>query len=99
MRRRRRSSPRSGPATVLADIAPGSRAVITGAVPHAPEVVANRLQQLGFRADSVVEVIRRAPLGDPTVYRVQDTEFCLRRREARLIEVDAEPVRPAPGQP
>jgi ferrous iron transport protein A len=32
-------------------------------------------------------VIRRAPLGDPTIYRVQDTELCLRRQEALLIEV------------
>jgi ferrous iron transport protein A len=42
---------------------------------------------LGFRPRAQVDVIRRAPLGDPTIYRVQDTELCLRRREARLIEV------------
>jgi ferrous iron transport protein A len=53
----------------------------------APPEVANRLRQLGFRPAANVEVIRRAPLGDPTIYRVQDTELCLRRREARLIEV------------
>jgi ferrous iron transport protein A len=50
-------------------------------------MVANRLGQLGFRANARVDVIRRAPLGDPTIYRVQDTELCLRRREAQLIEV------------
>jgi ferrous iron transport protein A len=53
-------------------------------------VVANRLRQLGFRAAAQVDVIRRAPLGDPTIYRVQDTELCLRRREARLIVVAPE---------
>jgi ferrous iron transport protein A len=35
-------------------------------------------------------VLRRAPMGDPTIYRVLDTELCIRRREARLIEVVAE---------
>ncbi|BBY35761.1 iron transporter FeoA [Mycolicibacter minnesotensis] len=86
---RRQSSRRSGSVTVLADLAPGQRATITGAVPHAPEAVAGRLRQLGFRAAARVDVIRRAPLGDPTIYRVQDTELCLRRREAQLIQIDA----------
>jgi ferrous iron transport protein A len=49
------------------------------------------LGQLGFRATAQVDVIRRAPLGDPTIYRVQDTELCLRRREAQLIVVVPEP--------
>ncbi|WP_409434205.1 ferrous iron transport protein A [Mycobacterium sp. SMC-14] len=89
MRRwRRRSSHRTESAAVLADLVPGQQATITGAAVHAPQAVANRLRQLGFRATARVEVIRRAPLGDPTIYRVQDTELCLRRREARLIEID-----------
>jgi ferrous iron transport protein A len=58
-----------------------------GTVAQADPMVANRLGQLGFRAKARVDVIRRAPLGDPTIYRVQDTELCLRRREAQLIEV------------
>jgi ferrous iron transport protein A len=72
---------------VLAQLPPGRRATILGTVPEATSEVANRLGQLGFRAMAQVDVIRRAPLGDPTIYRVQDTELCLRRREARLIEV------------
>ncbi|MGV0627504.1 FeoA family protein [Mycolicibacter minnesotensis] len=88
MGRWRRGSRRSGAVAVLADLAPGQRATITGAAPHAPEAVAIRLRQLGFRPTAAVDVIRRAPLGDPTVYRVLDTELCLRRREAQLIEVE-----------
>lgn len=89
MRRwRRRSSRRTESATVLADLAPGQQATITGAASHAPPAVANRLRQLGFRPAARVDVVRRAPLGDPSIYRVQDTELCLRRREARLIEID-----------
>ncbi|UXA09313.1 ferrous iron transport protein A [Mycobacterium sp. SMC-2] len=73
---------------MLAQLAPGQRATIVGVAPAASAVVAGRLRQLGFRPSSAVEVIRRAPMGDPTIYRIQDTELCLRRREARLIEVD-----------
>lgn len=83
----RGSRGRSGPALLLAELAPGQRATITGMVPQATTAVASRLRQLGFRPASRVDVIRRAPLGDPVIYRVQDTELCLRRREAQLIEV------------
>ena len=75
---------------VLAQLPRGRRATILGTVPQATSAVANRLRQLGFRAMAQVDVIRRAPLGDPTIYRVQDTELCLRRREARLIVVVAQ---------
>jgi ferrous iron transport protein A len=72
---------------VLAQLTPGQRATVVGTVPQANPDVANRLGQLGFRATARVDVIRRAALGDPTIYRVQDTELCLRRREAQLIEI------------
>ena len=72
---------------MLAELAPGERATIVGLTPAVSPMVAGRLRQLGFRPASDVEVIRRAPMGDPTIYRVQDTELCLRRREAQLIEV------------
>ncbi len=72
---------------VLAQLAPGTRATVVGPVAQANPLVAKRLSQLGFRANAHVDVIRRAPLGDPTIYRVHDTELCLRRREAQLIEV------------
>jgi ferrous iron transport protein A len=85
---RRPRSGLTGSPTVLAQLAPGERATIVGMLPQASSMLAGRLRQLGFRPASDVEVIRRAPLGDPTIYRVQDTELCLRRREARLIEVD-----------
>jgi ferrous iron transport protein A len=72
---------------VLAQLTPGKRATVVGTVAGANPVIVNRLGQLGFRAKACVDVIRRAPLGDPTIYRVHDTELCLRRREAELIEV------------
>ncbi len=72
---------------LLAQLTPGKRATVVGTVAEANPVIVNRLGQLGFRAKARVDVVRRAPLGDPTIYRVHDTELCLRRREAELIEV------------
>jgi ferrous iron transport protein A len=91
--RPQRAPDQSGSVVVLAQLPPGRRATVVGTVPQANSVVASRLVQLGFRATAQVDVIRRAPLGDPTIYRVQDTELCLRRREAQLIEVVPEPDR------
>jgi ferrous iron transport protein A len=82
---------RSGSVVVLAQLPPGGRATVVGTAPQATSALASRLNQLGFRPKAQVDVIRRAPLGDPTIYRVQDTELCLRRREAQLIEVVPEP--------
>lgn len=75
---------------VLAQLVPGTRATVVGTVAGANPVIAHRLGQLGFRPRAHVDVIRRAPLGDPTIYRVHGTELCLRRREAQLIEVITE---------
>ncbi|MBO0864621.1 MAG: ferrous iron transport protein A [Mycobacterium sp.] len=84
---RDREPPRSDSAVVLSQLAPDQQATIVRLVPQANPAIASRLRQLGFRPSAHVDVIRRAPLGDPTIYRVQDTELCLRRREAQLIEV------------
>ena len=53
---------------VLAQLTPGKRATVVGTVAEANPVIVNRLGQLGFRAKARVDVIRRAPLGDPTIY-------------------------------
>jgi ferrous iron transport protein A len=91
--RAQRARDQSRSVIVLAQLPPGRRATVVGTVPQAPSAVASRLAQLGFRSTAHVDVIRRAPLGDPTIYRVQDTELCLRRREAQLIVVVPEPDR------
>jgi ferrous iron transport protein A len=89
--RAHRTRDQSTSVVVLAQLAPGRRATVVGTLPQATSVIASRLGQLGFRATAQVDVIRRAPLGDPTIYRIQDTELCLRRREAQLIVVVPEP--------
>lgn len=53
----------------------------------APGPVGTRLRDLGFLPGTRVEVERRAPLGDPTVYVLRGTRLCLRSAEAHGIEV------------
>ncbi|WP_416979795.1 FeoA family protein [Streptomyces sp. T028] len=84
-----------GPGTVvidalprsLANLAPGARAAVIGVVADGEPAVARRLHDLGFTPGAVVEVVRRAPLRDPVLYRVRDYEVCLRRAQAECVRV------------
>lgn len=87
----------------LSELRPGSRAIITAigaasppaarpashaaAGPQAAPRLTRRLQDLGMVPGRTVEVLRRAPLGDPTVFLVADYELCLRKRDAALVQV------------
>ena len=71
----------------LSDLSPGTSGRITGLLDDGVGgVLAKRLRNLGFVPGRVATPLRRAPLGDPVVYRVSDYELCLRRQEARLIQ-------------
>lgn len=72
----------------LAALQTGSRALIVG-LTQTDTPLARRLCDLGFTPGTWVEALRRAPLGDPVVYRLRDFELCLRAREARVVEVAA----------
>jgi ferrous iron transport protein A len=50
-----------------------------------PEDLANRLMELGFIPGHPVEAVRRAPGGDPRVFRVDGAEIALRRETAQHI--------------
>ena len=54
----------------------------------ADDPIVKRLSNLGFVPGRTVTQLRRAPLGDPVVYRVDDYELCLRRQEARMVQVE-----------
>lgn len=47
-----------------------------------PDDMAQRLMTMGFLPGSHVRVTRRAPGGDPRVYRVDGSEIALRRETA-----------------
>jgi ferrous iron transport protein A len=49
--------------------------------------IARRLHDLGIREGVEIEVIRRAPLGDPTLFELCGYQLCLRRSESSRIRV------------
>lgn len=71
----------------LSELVPGASALVTTVLGE--PAVARRLASLGFRPGTEVACVRRAPLGDPTVYRLRRYELCLRRREAANVVVES----------
>ena len=74
----------------LSDLRLGSRGRVIGLLEdEASGPIMRRLSNLGFVPGRIVTPLRRAPLGDPVVYRVADYELCLRHHEARIVRVEA----------
>ncbi len=65
----------------------GSRGRIAAVSTPGSPALAHRLNDLGFVSGATVEVLRRAPLGDPVLYRVSDYEVCLRKAQASAIQI------------
>ena len=68
-------------------IVPGSRAVVHDI--KAEDSFSRLLLELGLVPGTEIEVVRRAPLGDPIELVVRGSHFSIRRREARRILVEA----------
>jgi ferrous iron transport protein A len=49
--------------------------------------IRRRLLEMGFCKGVKVEVVRRAPLGDPTEFRVRGYHLSLREEQARHVNV------------
>lgn len=78
------------PTFALSDLSPGTSGRIIRLLDDGVGgVLIRRLRNLGFVPGRIATPLRRAPMGDPVVYRVSDYELCLRRQEARLVEVTA----------
>lgn len=71
--------------TGLDRMKPGEAGRVEGLL--AEEPLATRLADLGFCPGTIVQVVRRAPLGDPTLYELRGYRIALRRSEASLIHV------------
>ncbi len=69
--------------TALSDAKVGNTGIVESV--NLPEEVGNYLAHLGFLPGTHVEVLRRAPAGDPTVYRIDGVEVGLRNDTARHI--------------
>ena len=74
--------------TVLSDV--NSRSDGSGVLGQLdlPEDIGDHLAHLGFLPGATFEVLRRAPAGDPTVYRVDGIEVGLRSETARYIQIE-----------
>ena len=70
----------------LCELRPGQRGRIR--CHHAQGAIRQRLLDLGFVPESEVDLIRKAPLGDPIQCKVADYNVTLRGSEASLIEVE-----------
>ena len=49
--------------------------------------IARRLGDLGIRAGVEIACLRRAPLGDPSVFELCGYQLCLRRTESARVRV------------
>lgn len=47
----------------------------------------NRLIDLGFVPETIVECQLKSPFGDPTAYKVKGTLIAIRKEDAKSIEV------------
>jgi ferrous iron transport protein A len=78
-----------GDAVPLSRLPVGAVATIVAVDGSGPEGA--RILDLGFLPRTRIEVLRRAPLGDPTAFRLRGTQLCLRRREADRIRARVDP--------
>jgi Fe2+ transport system protein FeoA len=69
--------------TTLGDLRPGQRGVVSGWLGEPPA----RLLEMGLLPGTAVEVVRRAPLGDPIDVRLRGYHLTLRVDEAAVVEV------------
>jgi ferrous iron transport protein A len=70
----------------LSELAPGDRGKVASVAGDAD--AARRLMEMGLMRGTTVEVVRRAPLGDPLEVKVRGFMLTLRRAEAEHIEVE-----------
>ena len=73
------------PVSTLSELAIGESVLLISL--DLPESVQNHLMHMGFVPGALVTALRRAPAGDPTVYRVDGLEIALRHETASAIRV------------
>ncbi len=71
--------------TKLTDISVGRHTTVLEL--KASDLLRERMLALGLTRGARIEVIRRGPSGDPTVYGIRGTMIALRREESDLISV------------
>ena len=73
------------PIIPLRELPPGRRARLVP--PEEGQVIGRRLQDLGFVPETPIEVVRRAPLGDPVEVELRGYRMCLRLAQLEGLRV------------
>jgi ferrous iron transport protein A len=73
----------------LSDLKPGQTATINTIQQNGP--TKRRLLEMGIVHGSKIQIICRAPLGDPIEIEIRDYKLTLRKKEADTILVEAQP--------
>ena len=72
--------------TSLDRLSEGETALVSR-ITHANDGMRRRLQDLGLIEGTLVECVRRSPLGDPAAYRIRSTLIALRREDSSAIAI------------
>lgn len=70
----------------LSALKPGEHARICGFL-SGDRAYRQKLLAMGLTPNTIFEVIRVAPLGDPVQIRVRQADLCLRKSEAGMLQV------------
>jgi ferrous iron transport protein A len=79
------------PSISLIELQPGQRGRLCA--PSAGDEIPRRLADLGFVPGTPVEIVRRAPLGDPIEIEIRSYRLCLRVAQLRGLRVEPEESR------
>jgi ferrous iron transport protein A len=71
----------------LDDLPAGTQAIVLDIDKEIDPMIRRRLMDLGLLPGTEVEVVRHAPLQDPTLYRFADTFMSLRKAETKYVSV------------
>ncbi|EKD44913.1 MAG: ferrous iron transport protein A [uncultured bacterium] len=71
----------------FASLKPGDQGKICGFFPG-DLVYRQKLLAMGLTPNTIFQVIRQAPLGDPVQIRVRQVDLCLRKSEAAILQIE-----------
>ncbi|CAD7767976.1 FeoA domain protein [Candidatus Methanoperedenaceae archaeon GB50] len=70
----------------LSDMQPGEKGTVLSV--SGDNTVQRRIRDMGIVRGTEIEVVRRAPFGDPVEFRLKGYNLSLRREEAACVSVE-----------
>ncbi len=83
-----RQAPAPGQQLTLDKLPLNCRAKVVSINGRDDDPISQRLADLGFLAGTEVVGLRRAPVGEPTIFLLRNYQMCLRRAETDRIVVE-----------